>query len=84
MAVDCPIECVKDLCQGDFLGRNGAWMLAIVGSFITCVGVVLTYFLKSRCKKIECCGIKCDRDVVQLNVKDGTNLHQVSNTKGEK
>lgn len=32
--------------------------------------MLLTYFLKSRCKYIKCCGFECTRDVLTLDPKD--------------
>ena len=71
--VECPIECVRSACPDpDFIEKNGAWLLTIIGVFAACLGTVLTYFLKSRCKKISCCGVSCDRDVVELSPQDIT------------
>ena len=66
--VSCPIECVKD--RPDFIERNGAWLLSVIASVSACVGYCLSYFLKSRCKKIDCCGMKCDRAPLELNPTD--------------
>ena len=56
MSIDCPIECInRDLiCASppDFLEKHN--------------GFVLTYFLKSRCKKIKCFGLECDRTPIEL------------------
>ena len=35
-----------------------------------CLGMVLQFVLKSRCTTIKCCGIKCDRAVVDLEASD--------------
>ena len=67
MSIECPIECVRSACPDpDFLEKHGAWVLTVVGLGAGCIGTVLTYFLKSRCRHIECCGMKLDRDVVQF------------------
>ena len=50
----------------DFVERNGAWLLSVVGIMGTCVSAVLVYFLKSRCSTIRCCGMECQRDVLDL------------------
>tara|TARA_Y100000385_G_scaffold210355_1_gene218248 strand:- start:8 stop:259 length:252 start_codon:yes stop_codon:yes gene_type:complete len=69
--VACPISCVRAACPDpDFIEKNGAWLLTVIGVFIGCVGSVFTYLLKSRCKKISCCGVSCDRDVLALDPKD--------------
>jgi len=68
--VECPIACVRSACPDpDFIEKNGAWLLTVIGVFSACVGTVFTYFLKSRCKKISCCGVACDREVVALSPK---------------
>ena len=66
--VSCPIECVKD--QPDFIERNGAWLLSVIASVSVCFGYCLSYFLKSRCKTIDCCGVKCDRTPIELQPSD--------------
>ena len=73
MSVTCPIECVRSACPDPtFLERSGAWVLTVIGIGAACVGTVLTYFLKSRCKHIECCGVKMDREVIDLDPKQVT------------
>ena len=68
MDVECPISCVRSACPDpDFLEKHGAWLLTIIGVATACIGTVLTYFIKSRCKKIKCCGMSCDRDVIELS-----------------
>lgn len=54
----------------DFLERNGSWLLSVVGLLIGCFSGMLTYFLKSRCRRIRCLGVECERDVVALDPKD--------------
>ena len=48
----------------DFLEKHGAWVLTIVGVATGCLGSMFAYFLKSRCRKIKCLGLECDRDVL--------------------
>ena len=68
MSVQCPIECVRSACPDvDFVEKNGAWLLTVIGLITGCLGMMFTYFLKSRCKKIKCLGLSCDRDVVALD-----------------
>lgn len=76
----CPIECVRTGCpEPDFIETNGAFLLSLIGIVGGGVGMLLTYFLKSRCRRIKCCGLECTRDVVALDPKDiqiqGTGTH---------
>lgn len=43
---------------------DDTFIITLVGMCGGCFGYVLTFLLKSRCRTIDCCGIKCDRDVV--------------------
>jgi hypothetical protein len=67
MGTVCPIECLDIVCrEPDFFEKHGAWLIASITGII---GMLLTYFVKSRCKRINCLGVSCVRDVVAL---DGT------------
>mgnify|MGYP001366960237 CR=1 FL=1 len=68
--IECPIECVGVGCDKDFVERNGAFLLTIAGVMVGCFGGLLSYFLKSRCSKIKCCGLSLDREVVSLKSED--------------
>ena len=35
-----------------------------------CLGMILQFVLKSRCTSIRCCGIMCERSVVDLQAND--------------
>ena len=62
----CPIECFnKD--DPDFLSKHSTFVLTLCSLLSGVLGVVLTYFLRSRCKTVKFCCIECDRDVVALN-----------------
>ena len=50
----------------DWVERNGAWALSLIGIFSSCFAGLLVYALKSRCVKIRCCGAECERDVLAL------------------
>ena len=47
--------------SGDFLERNGAFILSLVGLITACIAGIFAYFLKSRCRTISCFGINCER-----------------------
>jgi len=66
--VICPLECVKSGCPSDpdWLEKHSTFVLTFSGILGAGLTVVLTYFLKSRCKKIKCCGLECDRTPVEL------------------
>jgi len=59
------IAAIKD-SPPDFIQKNGAWLISIIGLFSACVGAMLTYFLKSRCSEIKCFGLSCKRQVIDL------------------
>lgn len=67
----------------DFIERNGTWVLSVIASVLTFSTAIFTYCLKSRCTKISCCCISCERQVVKLNsnleVVSDDNLKQSSN-----
>lgn len=67
MSIVCPVECVRAACPDpDFLEKNGAWLLTVIGLFVGCLATVMTYFLKSRCRTIDCCGVSLERDVIEI------------------
>ena len=60
----CSIECVNIGCpQPTFLQLHETFVLSIVGIGGSALGILLSYFLKSRCRKIKVCfGLfSCDR-----------------------
>ena len=54
----------------DFIERNGTWLLSMVGVLGGCMSGILVYMLKSRCKRIACLGMSCDREVVDLDPQE--------------
>ena len=68
----CPISCVKSGCNDppDFLEKHNGFLLTIVASLSACLGVVFSYFLKSRCKNIKTPCLSCDREVITLDAND--------------
>ena len=71
--MECPIECINKACPDpDFLERNGAWLLSVIGIVLGCFAGLLSYFLKSRCKRINCMGVVCDREVVAMDAASAT------------
>ena len=56
----------------DNLSGSQQFML-ISGGIATagaCLGMILQFVLKSRCVTIKCCGLVCDRSVVDLEASD--------------
>ena len=35
-----------------------------------CLAMILQFVLKSRCSRIKCCGIECDRQVIDITASD--------------
>ena len=50
----------------DFIQRNGTFLLSVLGIISSILSGCLVYALKSRCTKIECCGAKCEREVIEM------------------
>lgn len=70
MSVVCPVECVRAACPDpDFIERNTSFLLAVIAAGTGLIGVLLTYFLKSRCRNIRTPCISCDREVVELEAE---------------
>jgi hypothetical protein len=71
---ECPIECIsRDLiCESppDFLEKHGSFFLTLFGVLTGVVGLVFTYFLKSRCTEIKCFGLFCKRRPIDLDIAD--------------
>ena len=66
----CPIDCIAaSLCQKDFLEKHSTFVLTASSVFSALLATVFTYFLKSRCSKIDCLCIKCEREVDLSNVQ---------------
>ena len=63
--------------KADFLTKHGAWLLTVIGVATGAFSALLVYFLKSRCKKISCWGLRCDREVLEL---DPNNVDVTSST----
>lgn len=62
----------------DFIERNGAWLLSVMGIMSACIGGLLAYMIRSRCTKIKCCGLECDRQVIDLTARDLRSLENGS------
>ena len=43
---------------------NGSFILAFTGLLGGGISYLLVFCLKSRCREVECCCIKCVRDVI--------------------
>jgi hypothetical protein len=55
----------------DFIERNGTWVLSMMGAVLTCIGIIFTYFLKSRCTRVKCCGFECERQPIPTSALAG-------------
>jgi hypothetical protein len=72
----CPVECLN-YDADDFLTKHSTFMLTLVGSLSACLGVVMSYFLKSRCSRINIGCISCDR-VPPTETVNTVNVNDVS------
>ena len=69
--INCPIQCIKSGCdEADWLQKHESFVLTITATMSAALGVVFSYFLKSRCTKIRFCGFSCDRTPVSLEATD--------------
>jgi hypothetical protein len=57
---------VIDTEHYDFVQRNGTWVLSVLAVMMSCIAAILGYFLRSRCTRIQCCGMECERQVLDL------------------
>ena len=55
------MECIWRESPASFLEKHEGWTITMVGFVGTGLGVLLSFFLRSRCTKIRCCGLSCDR-----------------------
>ncbi len=78
--VVCPIDCVKSGCQDppDFLEKHSTFLITLLGSLGACLGVIFTYFLKSRCRTIKTPCFTCDREVIEIQ-KQNIEINNMSN-----
>ena len=62
-------------------GLNGSEQFMLISGGIAtaaaCMGMLLQFVLKSRCSRIRCCGIECDRQVIELDAVEA-NVRQVN------
>ena len=69
--INWPIQCIKAGCdEKDWLVTHESFVLTITATISATLGVILSYFLKSRCTKIRFCGFACDRTPVDLEAVD--------------
>ena len=61
----CPLECIYR--ETDWLEKHQFFVLTLIGLLGGGCGVLLTYFLRSRCTKIMCCGMGCDREPLTVD-----------------
>ena len=42
---------------------DDSFWLTIAASSFACIGLIIRYFFKSKCKRCSCCGIVVERDI---------------------
>lgn len=64
---DCPVHCVNIACaQQHFIQENESFILTLIGILGGGLGVLLSYFLKSRCTRIKLGCIRCEREPLSV------------------
>ena len=48
-------------------------LIVVISNMI--ITPIFQYLLSSRCKEVDCCCIKCKRDVVDINSNDIKNMN---------
>ena len=74
--ITCPVECLT-FDSDDWLTKHSTFTLTLVGSLSAALGIVMSYFLKSRCSKIQIGCISCDR-VPPADTVNTVNIHDVN------
>ena len=65
---ECPLNCINVACRDpDWLEQHKSFLLTLVGFIGTGFGMLLNYFLRSRCTNISCWGLSCVRKPVDLS-----------------
>ena len=69
----CPTHCINVGCKdASFLEKHETLLLTIVTVGTSGLGLILAYFLKSRCHKIQILWgcLSCDRTVLELPIEE--------------
>ena len=84
MDIHCPIECIDRslICESppDFLEKHSSFLITLIGIVSGSAGVILTYFLKSRCTEIRCWGMLCRRKPLESSDIESISVAGVSST----
>lgn len=68
MSVNCSPDCVNIACKDpDWLETHESFIITLAGIIGGGFGVLLTYFLQSRCEEIKCFCIYCKRKVLETS-----------------
>ena len=76
----CPLQCINAACkEASFLEKNQTFLLTIFGLGGSAIGILLSYCIKSRCRKIALCWgcLSCDRTVLDLPI-ESVNVESVN------
>jgi hypothetical protein len=75
--INCPLDCVRLGCpELDFLEKHNGFLITLIGSISAVLGIVFSYFIRSRCKNIKTPCISCDRDVLEIK-KDNIEINNI-------
>jgi len=73
---ECPLECLT-FCEETFIQAHETFILTVIASGSTLLGMVFAYLLKSRCSKIKCFGLSCDRTPIPIDEMMNTTVSSV-------
>jgi len=57
-----------------FIEVNGTWLLSFVAMLSACISGTLVYFLRSRCTRIQCGCVTCERQPLSEDNLNNVNL----------
>jgi len=57
-----------------FIEVNGTWVITFTGILSACISGTLVYFLRSRCTRIQCGCVSCERQPLSEDNLNNVNL----------
>ena len=76
--VNCPMDCIRTGCNDNNEETRNAFLITLIGSLSAILGLVFSYFIKSRCTNIRTPCISCDREVIQIKKENENQINNVA------